>query len=185
MFFRLDLYFDFITVSAENATSQKSVLQNSRKLFRTFKKICSNPSPKLINLLLFFYETRNSYRKLWSHQIMWQNAMQRGAHLRSAGGNAFEVLVCGWARSTVQTGLAKRISSPPQSSVGQCPVAPQQVTPYTGKVRICELSTVLMRCEAFSSRLLGSTTALLVVCLASQFPAFFLMYVQIAIKTVD
>lgn len=73
---------------------------------------------------------------------------------------------------------------PPQSSLRQGPVAPWQVMPYTAEVSMRVLSIVLMRREAFSSHLLGSATALSIR-LASQFLAFFFMYVQIAIKTVD
>lgn len=39
MIFRVDLYFDFITVSAEKTSSQKHAVQNVRSMFRDLSEI--------------------------------------------------------------------------------------------------------------------------------------------------
>ena len=53
MFFRVDQYFDFIIVSAENTTLHKYIAQNVRSIFRAISEIVGNPvlvpSQKSIN----------------------------------------------------------------------------------------------------------------------------------------
>lgn len=46
MFFRIDQYFDFIIIIAENAASYKYVVENEKNMDRTIFEIVKNLNPK-------------------------------------------------------------------------------------------------------------------------------------------